>query len=33
MSSSAANKRISEEMIPYFPLGDFKDVTTGKGVC
>ena len=26
MSSEEANKRISAEMIPYFPLGTFKDV-------
>jgi 2-oxoglutarate ferredoxin oxidoreductase subunit beta len=33
MSPLDANARIAEEMIPYFPLGDFKDVTSGKGVC
>lgn len=27
MDAIAANKRIEEEMIPYFPLGVFKDVT------
>ncbi|HDQ41775.1 MAG TPA: 2-oxoglutarate oxidoreductase [Desulfonatronum sp.] len=30
MTPVQANKRISEEMIPYFPLGVFKDVTSAE---
>lgn len=32
LSPVAANERITNEMIPYFPLGEFKDDTDG-GVC
>ncbi len=31
MDAVAANKRITEEMIPYFPLGVYKDVTAEGG--
>lgn len=31
MNPVQANKRISEEMIPYFPLGVYKDVTSAGG--
>lgn len=33
MDAVKANKRIAEEMIPYFPLGVYKDVTEAEGVC
>lgn len=33
MDAVAANKRIREEMIPYFPLGTYKDVTTTLPEC
>jgi hypothetical protein len=32
MTSVAANERISKELIPYFPLGVFKDLKT-PGAC
>jgi len=32
MSPLAANKRITDEMIPYFPLGVYRDVA-GDGTC
>jgi 2-oxoglutarate ferredoxin oxidoreductase subunit beta len=32
MSPVAANKRIPEEMIPYFPLGVYKELE-GDGTC
>lgn len=31
MDAVSANKRIGEEMIPYFPLGVYKNVTTEEG--
>ena len=31
LDALAANKRIREEMIPYFPLGVYKDVTAKEG--
>ncbi|MEF2146501.1 MAG: thiamine pyrophosphate-dependent enzyme [Desulfovibrionaceae bacterium] len=33
MTPVKANERIAEEMIPYFPLGVFKDVTEEGGAC
>jgi 2-oxoglutarate/2-oxoacid ferredoxin oxidoreductase subunit beta len=33
MNPIAANQRIAEELIPYFPLGVFKDITSEGGVC
>ncbi len=33
MTPVAANARIAEEMIPYFPLGEYKDVTKEGGTC
>lgn len=33
MDAVKANKRIAEEMIPYFPLGVYRDVTESEGVC
>ena len=30
MDSLKANSRVAEEMIPYFPLGVYKDATSGK---
>lgn len=30
LDARAANKRITEELIPYFPLGVYKDVTAAK---
>lgn len=33
MDAVAANKRIQEEMIPYFPLGTYKDATTTLPEC
>jgi 2-oxoglutarate ferredoxin oxidoreductase subunit beta len=33
MDAVKANTRIREKMIPYFPLGVYKDVTEGEGVC
>ena len=33
MDAVAANTRIREEMIPYFPLGTYKDVTTTTPEC
>jgi 2-oxoglutarate ferredoxin oxidoreductase subunit beta len=32
LSPVAANKRITEEMIPYFPLGVYKELE-GDGTC
>ena len=31
MTPIAANERVAAEMIPYFPLGVFKDVTEEGG--
>lgn len=33
MTPLAANERIANEMIPYFPLGIYKDVSEEGGVC
>lgn len=33
MDAVKSNERIREEMIPYFPLGVYKDITEGEGVC
>ncbi|WP_316896469.1 thiamine pyrophosphate-dependent enzyme [Pseudodesulfovibrio indicus] len=33
MTPLAANERITNEMIPYFPLGIYKDVSEEGGVC
>ncbi|WP_022662007.1 thiamine pyrophosphate-dependent enzyme [Paucidesulfovibrio longus] len=33
MTPVKANERIGEEMIPYFPLGVYKDVTEEGGAC
>ena len=33
MTPVSANRRIAEEMIPYFPLGVFKDLSDEGGAC
>jgi len=33
MTPIRANERIETEMIPYFPLGIYKDVSEEGGVC
>jgi len=33
MTPLQANERIQTEMIPYFPLGVYKDVTEDGGIC
>ena len=33
MDAVAANERVATEMIPYFPLGVYKDITEEGGVC
>jgi 2-oxoglutarate ferredoxin oxidoreductase subunit beta len=33
MTALQANKRIQTEMIPYFPLGVFKDISEDGGIC
>ena len=33
VSPVAANERVAAEMIPYFPLGVYKDIAEEGGVC